>query len=448
MIALVAMAVNAETVVTFDFDKNYASYFTTGENVSSGTGDDYVADGEFNEDQTVTVNGVTLTIKASAADAATRNRVWASSPRLRMYNESFTVAAPSGHKVTKIAFSTGSSFNVSTTTGTLSGKDWGGEAASVVFAVAKNTQIKSITVTLDGSGSAPVDLTNTPETAYTVSKALEIIAAGEGLDTKVYVKGTVSEIEDIDTDKYGNASYYISDGSKTLYIYRGFGLENKKFNEEGIKMFEEGDDVIVYGKLKDYVKGDVHTPEMDSGNYIYSLNGETENNPGAAPYVPTGDGSLANPYTAEDVKGLMGDNNAPTGKVWVKGTIVGTASSGTKLNSEAGKEEASSNIALGSADVWVPVQLTKDTAPSVNINIKDNPGNLGKDVWVYGTIEAYFSVAGVKNVTNWSFDGVTTTINAVSATAADAAAYNLAGQRVNNNYKGAVIKNGNKFMVK
>lgn len=448
MIALVAMAVNAQTVVTFDFDKNYASYFTTGENVSSGTGDAYVADGEFNEDQTITIDGVTLTIKASAEDAANRNRIWASSPRLRMYNESFTIAAPSGHKVTKITFNTGSNFNVSTTTGTLLGKDWGGEDSSVKFDVAKNTQIKSMTVTLDGSGSAPVDLTNTPETAYSVTKALELIEAGEGLDTKVYVKGTVSNIESIDTDKYGNASYYISDGSKELYIYRGYGLENKKFNEEGTKMFEEGDDVIVYGKLKDYVKDDVHTPEMDSGNYIYSLNGETENDPGAEPYVPTGDGSLANPYTAEDVKGLLGDNNAPTGSVWVKGTIVGTANSGTKLNSEADKEESKTNIALGSADVWVPVQLKTDSAPYNNINIVDNPDNLGKDVWVYGTVEAYFTVAGVKNVTNWSFDGVTTTINAVSATAANAAVYNLAGQRVNNNYKGAVIKNGNKFMVK
>lgn len=326
---------------------------------------------------------------------------------------------------------------------------WTGSASSVNLTASEGQlRISDIEIYTGSDSPTIVDISNTPETAYTVSKALEIIAAGEGLDTKVYVKGTVSEIEDIDTDKYGNASYYISDGSKTLYIYRGFGLENKKFNEDGTKMFEEGDDVIVYGKLTDYVKDDVHTPEMAANNFIYSLNGETENNPGAEPYVPTGDGSLANPYTADDVKGLLGDNNAPAGSVWVKGTIVGTANSGTKLNSEADKEESKTNIALGSADVWVPVQLKTDSAPYNNINIVDNPDNLGKDVWVYGTVEAYFTVAGVKNVTNWSFDGVTTTINAVSATTVDAAAYNLAGQRVNNNYKGAVIKNGKKFMVK
>ena len=403
---------------------------------------------------TTTVQGVTISFYK---DGSSSDLV-APTDLLKLYKNSTMIVDAGSETMNTIVFkcSSGSytkdltpSVGTVTVDASAMTSTWTGSATSVNL-TASDGQLRISNIEIYTGNDKPtiVDISNTPETAYSVTKALELIDAGKGLDTKVYVKGIVSKIESIETDQYGNASYYISDDSKELYIYRGYGLENKKFNEEGTKMFEEGDDVIVYGKLKDYVKDDGHTPEMDSGDYIYSLNGETENDPGAEPYVPTGAGSLANPYTAEDVKGLMGDNNAPTGSVWVKGTIVGSVTSGPKLCSEAGKDEATTNIALGSADVWVPVALKTGSGPAEAINIKDNPDNLGKDVWVYGTVEAYFTVAGVKNVTNWSFDGVTTTINAVSATAADAAVYNLAGQRVNNNYKGAVIKNGNKFMVK
>ncbi|MCI7786718.1 MAG: hypothetical protein MR489_03875, partial [Prevotella sp.] len=45
--------------------------------------------------------------------------------------------------------------------------------------------------------ASTVDLKNTPETAYTVAKALELIAAGEGLDAKVYVKGQITSIKEV-----------------------------------------------------------------------------------------------------------------------------------------------------------------------------------------------------------------------------------------------------------
>ena len=117
----------------------------------------------------------------------------------------------------------------------------------------------------------PVDITNTPETAYTVAKANDLITAGQGLDTKVYVIGTITNIEEVSTS-YGNATYWIGDGTEysanDLEIYRGYYLEGEYFTaEDQIKV---GDKVIVYGKLVDY-KG---TKEM-TGSSIYSLNGVT-----------------------------------------------------------------------------------------------------------------------------------------------------------------------------
>ena len=115
------------------------------------------------------------------------------------------------------------------------------------------------------------DITNTPETAYTVAKANDLITAGQGLETKVYVIGTITKIKEVSTS-YGNATYWIGDGTEysanDLEIYRGYYLEGENFTaEDQIKV---GDKVIVYGMLVDY-KG---TKEM-TGSSIYSLNGVT-----------------------------------------------------------------------------------------------------------------------------------------------------------------------------
>ena len=117
----------------------------------------------------------------------------------------------------------------------------------------------------------PVDITNTPETAYTVAKANDLITAGQGLETEVYVIGTITKIQEVSTS-YGNATYWIGDGAEysanDLEIYRGYYLEGEYFTaEDQIKV---GDKVIVCGKLVDY-KG---TKEM-TGSSIYSLNGVT-----------------------------------------------------------------------------------------------------------------------------------------------------------------------------
>lgn len=115
-----------------------------------------------------------------------------------------------------------------------------------------------------------VDLKNTPETAYTVAKALELINAGEGLEANVYVKGQITNIQDVDTGDFGNATYTISDdatAANALLIYRGYYYDKGKFtSKDQIKV---GDVVVVYGKLvKFYEKF-----EMNSGNHIYSING-------------------------------------------------------------------------------------------------------------------------------------------------------------------------------
>lgn len=115
-----------------------------------------------------------------------------------------------------------------------------------------------------------VDLKNTPETAYTVAKALELIAAGEGLDVNVYVKGQITNIKEVETEKFGNATYTISDdatAANKLTVYRGYFYDKGKFtSKDQIKV---GDVVVVYGKLVNYKN---NTPQVTYSS-VYSLNG-------------------------------------------------------------------------------------------------------------------------------------------------------------------------------
>ena len=117
--------------------------------------------------------------------------------------------------------------------------------------------------------ASTVNIKNTPETAYTVAKALELINAGEGLDAKVYVKGQITNIKEVSAS-FGNATYDISDdatAANKLTVFRGYFYDNKHFtSNDQIKV---GNVVVVYGKLVNYNN---NTPQVTNSS-IYSLNG-------------------------------------------------------------------------------------------------------------------------------------------------------------------------------
>ena len=159
-----------------------------------------------------------------------------------------------------------------------------------------------------------------------------------------------------------------------------------------------------------------------------------------------GEGTLAKPYTPADVQYFC---DKVEGKAWVKGEI-----SGYYNNSKyfAGTEGVvASNIAISAGETNVPVALPSGSQVRTNLNLKDNATNLGKTVWVYGTIEKYFSVAGVKNVTDysWAGEGTLTGINSLEATPANTNAdviYSIDGRRLAAPAKGFNIINGKKVI--
>ena len=136
----------------------------------------------------------------------------------------------------------------------------------------KYANVVAVKVTVDGQGEQ-VDITNTPETAYSITKVIELVDAGKGLEQKVYVKGIISEIVSLDVTQWKRAQYDIVDeiGSETkVRIYNGYYLEGADFtSNDQIKV---GDAVVVYGQLTKYNE----LYEVAANNYIYSLNGTTD----------------------------------------------------------------------------------------------------------------------------------------------------------------------------
>ena len=109
-------------------------------------------------------------------------------------------------------------------------------------------------------------------TAYNVAAALDLISNGTYTSNKVYIKGVITQIDNIDTGSYGNATYSIADkkgNSVQLKIYRGYALGNQHFtSSDAIKV---GDEVVIYGELTLFGT----TQEVKQGNYIVSQNGQT-----------------------------------------------------------------------------------------------------------------------------------------------------------------------------
>lgn len=122
--------------------------------------------------------------------------------------------------------------------------------------------------------------------------------------------------------------------------------------------------------------------------------------------VAENEGTLANPLDADDV--ILLCDKAGENEFWVSGVIAGSASNGGKL----AEETTYSNLALGTGEPYIPVQLPKGDIRTA-INPADNPEMVGKTVWVKGQLLTYFSFAGVKNVIDYSLDGINSGLTAL-----------------------------------
>ena len=302
--------------VTFDFDTDANDLFGI-EGSSSGSGATYDASGEFNEDKTATVDGVSVTVTASEADATTRNRIWKTSPRLRLYNGTVTVSAP-GHKITEMVFTVNwnsgkkaLNFNATADNGAITLGDvdnqtatWAGESETVVFTIASNSQIKKLEVTLDGEAT-PAVLTIEGEDNFTDKTTVTITGTVDdgqvfytldgttpSMDANLYTAPfeitettTVKAIEyDADDEQIGEIVEKTFTKKEIEYVVANNIAEFNALanNTENVKLILK--DAVVLGKASSYVIVNDGTAGTELYNFSieaeqgYKLNGSVTGN--------------------------------------------------------------------------------------------------------------------------------------------------------------------------
>ena len=268
----------------------------------------------------------------------------------------------------------------------------------------------------DPEDTNPTDTTTTPEEPVegeiiTVAQALEIIdglAETAETDEQYQIQGTVkvlTKAADIESGKYSNLNYDLTDATGTLRCAFTNGLNNEPVTSVD-QIPADGTELILKGKLKKYAKDGKITPEMVNGYIVKIVKEGTPSDPGT-PTEVVNDGSQEKPYSAGEVITL---NNAQAGPFFVKGIIVGQIANGGKSmdNAEYAAPFSSNDKGLATniliADAAgetntaniVPVQLP---AGMRDFSLPAVPDNLGKEIIVYGSLEAYFGQPGVKSIT-------------------------------------------------
>lgn len=128
--------------------------------------------------------------------------------------------------------------------------------------------------------------------------------------------------------------------------------------------------------------------------------------PGPGPSTD-GDGSEEKPYSVTQVLAL----GSPGTTAWIKGYIVGSAADKTADSFTTATGDAASNTNLFIAETpgetdykkCIPVQLPISMRDA--LSLQKNPGNLGKELTINGSLEKYFGLPGLKNPTDYKLDG-------------------------------------------
>ena len=265
----------------------------------------------------------------------------------------------------------------------------------------------------------------------------------EVLDQDVYIKGKIASIKYEFSAQYGTATFFISADGKdefTFQCYSVYTLENKPW-VEGNTQIKVGDEVIICGKVVNF-KGT--TPETASKlAYIYSLNGVTKNEGGSE--TPDTPNEITVAKALEIIAGLE-DGKKTSEEYIVKGIVTAVEEISTSYGN------ATFDIADNAGDATVLKVYRAKDAEGQKIT-DENIVKVGDTVVVQGLLQKYVKNDVVtpevaQNGKILTVNGQSTGITIIKAVQAETPLYNLAGQRVDANYKGVVIKNGQKMIQK
>ena len=280
-----------------------------------------------------------------------------------------------------------------------------------------------------------------PNQANVIAGTLE---KGQTSEEDYYIKGKIAAIKYEFSAQYGTATFFISiDGQNdfTFQCYSVYYLENKPW-VDGNTQIKVGDEVIICGKVVNY---NGNTPETASKKaYIYSLNGKTKEeggNDNPDPWVNT-----INVTEALAIISDLADGKTTAEEYIVNGIV-------------SAVDEISVDYGNATFDI---VDNANDQSALKVFRAKDAEGQkitnaelvkVGDEVVVQGKLQKYVKSGVItpevaQNGKILTVNGQSTGIEIIKVQEANSILYNLAGQRVDANYKGVVIKNGQKMIQK
>lgn len=393
MIAVLALIANFSFGQTiFNFDNDYKTLFPDLPGVSSNTSHD----GDFTEATTCTVDGIKVTISKKTS-GNNENRIWTSSPRLRMYSGTMTIEAPEGKKISDISFEqkkwAGSN---NSDVGTLTAGKWKGDANKVVVTIAGNTQITSLTVTLAGTVITYTDVPSVKDLLANYTKAT----------SNLNLKLTNAKV------------VYVNNYNGTVNTYVREG-------DAAIELRTLGFDMPVNSTIRGTVKVD------------YAVNN-------GVPYLKandaTNDESLTIQERTEEAQPIVATVADIVAKKYINDLVIIKDVKFTKESVTSGTSTRT-NYYINDGDQ--KVQLYDKFQVSDLATLTD-----GETYTVQGLFGAMYN--NVPEILMTKKVAETTGINNITtdATLENAPAFNLAGQKVGKAYKGVVIKAGKKFVQK
>ena len=324
----------------------------------------------------------------------------------------------------------------------------------------------------------------TVESPFSVADALLVIDAldnGQKTADEYVIKGNVTEVTEISLD-YGNATFKIADAGSAdvLTVFRAKDANGENITDENY--VKVGDKVAVQGKLQKYVSGETVTPEVAQGGKILSVESEVP-----LPELPTVDQQPIYKFTAKGQWGSYTFNKTPFRAADYKGfrieySNMNEVSEGAAFNILINSNETHLGQDWSGAEAQVPNKTAYknfgfDAAHTVfegdfsDFVATDDPtttcptiAQFALQACAAGNTVIIKKVVFIKQDNTevlpeykgddwgggaYTIEEVTDGINTINADKAEnGVRYNLAGQKVNNGFKGVVIMNGKKMLQK
>ena len=274
-------------------------------------------------------------------------------------------------------------------------------------------------------GNPTIEL-GTKDNPYTVEQAIAVQQEGKQASgwvtgyivgaVKEGVEGSIASNEDIAWGADADSDLTLVIGptadcteiAECLVVYLEPG---SAFREKGNLLDNPenlGKSIQVKGTLDSYM-GTYGITENNGTDNEFVIEGQST--PGGE--VNDGNGSEASPYNCAQVIALNPNSTteSPAGgsQVWVKGYIVGYMPSAKTYFDQTifgAPADQATNIVIGPTpdctdyNLCVGVQLPKGDVRTA-LNLMDNPGNLGKEVMLFGDVMLYCKGPGLKNTSKF-----------------------------------------------